>query len=200
MASADLTPLIAGNWKMNGRASVQTELERSPRCGHPIGPGRPLPPRHAHPALCTATQGSPLAFGRPGLSCQPAGAFTGDISAEMLAMPVRAFIVGHSERRTLHNETDGLVHRKVEARYDPSTSSAASSPPRSPTGPTAGNLVMAYEPVWAIGSGLTPTPADVAEVHGFIRERLVGRHGAASEGNPHPLWRLGQAGQRRGAS
>ena len=68
-----------------------------------------------------------------------------------------------------------------------------------PDGATAANLVVAYEPVWAIGTGLTPTPADVAEVHGFIRQRLAARFGGRGRRHAHPLWRLGQAGQCRGA-
>ena len=64
-----------------------------------------------------------------------------------------------------------------------------------PDGSTAAKLVIAYEPVWAIGTGLTPTPADVAEVHAFIRKRLTERFSAAGWAHPHPLWRVGQAGQ-----
>ena len=66
-----------------------------------------------------------------------------------------------------------------------------------PDGATADNLVVAYEPVWAIGTGLTPTPDDVAEMHGFIRQRLPSRFGDGGAGHPHPLWRLGEAVERR---
>jgi triosephosphate isomerase len=111
-------------------------------------------------------------------------------------------IVGHSERRTYHKETDADVRAKALAARraglmaivcvgetkDERTAGRALDVVGTqlagslPDGATAENLVVAYEPVWAIGTGLTPTPADVAEVHGFIRARLVARFGAAGEG------------------
>ena len=128
--------------------------------------------------------------------CHPKsmGAHTGDISAEMLAdAGAEAVIVGHSERRTDHGETrrpgrgQGRgrpprgAHRHRLRRRDAGCSagrerrlpsSAASSRDPLPSSANASNTVIAYEPVWAIGTGLTPTAADIAEVHGFIRERL----------------------------
>ncbi len=191
---------------MNGLRQSSAELEKIIRGSADLIGDVDLtvcPPATLIATFAAIARGSRLAIGGQDCHTEPAGAFTGDISAEMLAdAGASLVIVGHSERRTLHNETDGLVHRKVEAAWRAGLAAvccvgetraereagttldvvgrqlAASVP----DGIAAGNLVMAYEPVWAIGSGLTPTPADVAEVHGFIRERLVGRHGAASEG------------------
>ena len=167
--------------------------------------GRPAGLSARDPAddVRAAAHGSKVAIGAQDCHAEPSGAFTGDISAEMLAdAGATAVIVGHSERRTYHDETDAQVRAKAQAAWRAgltaivcvgetkdqrtagrrSTSSARSSPARCPDGATPDNLVVAYEPVWAIGTGLTPTPADVAEVHGFIRERLTARFGAAGEG------------------
>jgi triosephosphate isomerase len=123
----------------------------------------------------------------------PSGPHTGDISAEMLAdAGAAAVIVGHSERRTDHGETDALVNAKARAafragltaiicigeteqeRRDGATLEVVRRQLQGslPQEARASNTVIAYEPVWAIGSGLTPTPADIAEVHGFIRGEL----------------------------
>jgi triosephosphate isomerase len=130
--------------------------------------------------------------------CHPkaSGAHTGDISAEMLAdSGATAIIVGHSERRADHGESDALVRAKAEAvwraglvaivcigetreqRDAGKTLDVCGTQLKGslPDGSTAGNLVVAYEPVWAIGTGLTPTPRDVEQVHRFIRDSLVSR-------------------------
>jgi triosephosphate isomerase len=135
------------------------------------------------------------AFALGGQDChaQPKGAFTGDISAEMLKdAGASAVIVGHSERRTYHKESDADVRAKAlaarraglcaivcvgETRAERENGRALAVVRTQldgsiPDGATADNLVVAYEPVWAIGSGLTPTPADVAEMHGSIRRLL----------------------------
>jgi triosephosphate isomerase len=143
--------------------------------------------------------GSPVAIGAQDCHPEPSGAFTGDISAEMLAdAGARAVIVGHSERRTLHHENDALVRAKAvaahraglaaivcigETRDEREAGKTLAVVGRQldgslPEAVSAANLVLAYEPVWAIGTGLTPTPGDVAEVHGFLRERLGVRYGA----------------------
>jgi triosephosphate isomerase len=148
------------------------------------------------------TSGSAVAIGAQDCHPEPSGAFTGDISAEMLAdAGASAVIVGHSERRTLHGETDDLVRRKALAAHRAGLAAIvcigetrAQREAREtiavvrqqidgslPEKATAANLILAYEPVWAIGSGLTPSPADVAEVHGFLRERLGKRYGAAGQ-------------------
>jgi triosephosphate isomerase len=153
--------------------------------------------------LAAAARGGPVWIGGQDCHAQPAGAFTGDVSAEMLkAAGASAVIVGHSERRTYHRETDADVRAKAlaahragllaivcvgETRPDREAGRAldvvgAQLDGSLPDAATAENLVVAYEPVWAIGTGLTPTPTDVAEMHGFIRRRLRTRFGAAGDG------------------
>jgi triosephosphate isomerase len=143
--------------------------------------------------------GSKIEIGGQDCHAEPSGAFTGDISAEMLAdLGAKAVIVGHSERRTLHKETDAEVRAKAEAawraglaaivcigetRAEREAGHTLSVLGRQldgslPDGVTAARLVVAYEPVWAIGTGLTPTAADVAQAHDFVRKRIVERHGA----------------------
>jgi len=160
------------------------------------------PPATLLMMFASATHGSKVAIGAQDCHAEPSGAFTGDISAEMLAdAGATAVIVGHSERRTYHAETDSMVRAKSLAAWraglmaivcvgetkdqrssgqtlDVVGSQIAGSLPASVV---ADGLVIAYEPVWAIGTGLTPTPADVAEVHGFIRERLTKRFGETGE-------------------
>lgn len=195
-------PLIAGNWKMNGlRASRQALADI-------VAGAKKLcdrvdvivcPPATLIMLFAPGADGV-VAIGAQNCHAEPAGAFTGDISAEMLAdAGAMAVIVGHSERRQLCHESDAEVRRKAEAawragllaivcvgetREDRAAGRTLAVVGRQldgsiPDGATAGNLVIAYEPVWAIGTGLTPTPADVAEVHGFIRDRLAARFAAA---------------------
>jgi triosephosphate isomerase len=147
-----------------------------------------------------AARGSGVTIGGQDCHADPSGAHTGDISAEMLAdAGAGAVIVGHSERRTDHHETDAMVRAKAQAAFRAGLTAivcvgeqrgqrearktlevvGAQLQGSLPDGATAAQLVIAYEPVWAIGSGLTPTPADVAEVHAFIRKRLSDRFSAA---------------------
>jgi triosephosphate isomerase len=202
MAGSTPRPLVAGNWKMNGLKAGAAELgkiiqgyaERRPQADLMVCPPATLLMSFADVAL-----GSRVAIGAQDCHPEPSGAFTGDISAEMLAdVGATAVIVGHSERRTFHHETDALVRAKalaahraklaaivclgetkeqrdakqtlavVRSQFDDSLPDAAN----------AANLIVAYEPVWAIGTGLTPTVQDIAEVHGFLRERLADRYGA----------------------
>ena len=137
--------------------------------------------------------GSAILLGAQDCSPRPSGAHTGDISAEMLAdAGATAVIVGHSERRIDHGETDELVHAKALAAYragltaiicigeteaqyrDGNTLDVLRGQLEGsvPQGARAENTVVAYEPVWAIGTGLTPTPPEVAQVHGLIRSVL----------------------------
>lgn len=160
------------------------------------------PPATLVATFVVAALGSRVAIGAQDCHAEPAGAYTGDISAEMLAdAGASAVIVGHSERRAYHHESDADVRAKALAAWragltaivcvgetkDQRTTGktlavvGAQLAGSLPDGATAENLVAAYEPVWAIGTGLTPTPADVAEVHGFIRERLNARFGRAGE-------------------
>jgi len=194
-------PLVAGNWKMNGLRQSSAELARIMR-GADQMTGADLmicPPATLLFPFATAARGSKLAIGGQDCHAQPSGAFTGDISAEMLAdCGTSAVIVGHSERRTLHHESDAQVLAKAQAAWRAKLTAiiclgetkAERQAAKTldvvghqlagsvPDGATAANLVVAYEPVWAIGTGLTPTAADIAEVHGFIRDALVRRFGS----------------------
>ena len=199
-------PLVAGNWKMNGLAASLAELDRIIAGAPAIAPKADLmvcPPATLVAAFAARAANSPVAIGGQDCHAEPAGAFTGDISAEMLKdAGARAVIVGHSERRTYHKESDAEVRAKAFAAWRAGLLAVvcvgeskdervagktldvvgAQLDGSVPQGATAATVVVAYEPVWAIGTGLTPTPADVAEVHGFIRKRLSGRFGAAAEG------------------
>jgi triosephosphate isomerase len=202
-------PLIAGNWKMNGLKASQHEFDEivaGATALHGKIDVMVCPPATLimlFVAKSVGKSGGAVAIGGQDCHPEPSGAFTGDISAEMLAdLGADAVIVGHSERRALHNESDAEVRLKAQAAWRAGllailcigetrddraagrTLSVVGSQLASsvPDGATAGNLVIAYEPVWAIGTGLTPTPADVAEVHGFIRERLIARFPAAGQG------------------
>jgi triosephosphate isomerase (TIM) len=204
--AASRRPLVAGNWKMNGLAASIGELDRVIAGAPEFSPRADLmvcPPATLIAAFAARAGGSPVAIGGQDCHAEAAGAFTGDISAEMLKdAGARAVIVGHSERRTLHKETDAEVRAKaLAARRAGLTAIVCVGESKDervagktlgvvgaqldgslPDGATAASLVVAYEPVWAIGTGLTPTPADVAEVHAFIRTRLGERFGAAGEG------------------
>jgi triosephosphate isomerase len=186
--------LIAGNWKMNGlRAdglALAVELARRARAGSPRCDLLACPPATILGAVGEALAGSGVALG--GQDCAPAerGAFTGDVSAEMLKDAGCAYvIVGHSERRHLHGERDAAVRAKVAAAWRAglvailcvgetrAEREAGQEVPvvsgqlagSIPDGASADNLVIAYEPVWAIGTGLTPTLADIVAVHHVIR-------------------------------
>jgi triosephosphate isomerase (TIM) len=199
-------PLVAGNWKMNGTAASAVELDRIIAGAPPLTARADLmvcPPATLVAAFAARAAGSPVAIGGQDCHAEPSGAFTGDIAAEMLKdAGASAVIVGHSERRTYHNESDADVHAKALAAWRAGLTAIVcvgeSRDERGagktldivggqlagslPDGATAASLVVAYEPVWAIGSGQTPTPADVAKVHGFIRGELTRRFGAAGEG------------------
>ncbi|MEZ5774356.1 MAG: triose-phosphate isomerase [Hyphomicrobiaceae bacterium] len=196
-------PLVAGNWKMNGLSSA---LDEAVRIGEMFSARRRgcdamiCPPATLVKALVGRVAGSGILVG--GQDCHPAakGAHTGDISAEMLAdLGASAVIVGHSERRGDHGESDEIVRRKAEAAHragliaiicvgeTAGQRTAGLTVPvvarqirRSvPDGATAANTIIAYEPVWAIGSGMTPTRLDVMIVHQEIRRLMSGRADAA---------------------
>jgi triosephosphate isomerase len=205
MATSARRPLIAGNWKMNGLRSSAGELEKI-IAGAVALAGRiqmmVCPPATLLMSFVHAARGSEIAIGGQDCHAEPAGAFTGDISAEMLKdAGASAVIVGHSERRADHRETDADVRAKVLAAWRAGlTAIACVGETRAerdaghtldvldrqvkgslPDGASGDNLVVAYEPVWAIGTGLTPNAADIAGAHAFIRERLARRHGAAAK-------------------
>ncbi|MCB1413947.1 MAG: triose-phosphate isomerase [Xanthobacteraceae bacterium] len=200
-----MRPLIAGNWKMNGLRASLNEFGLIARGAGEVWRKADLlicPPATLVFAMAAAALGSRVKVGGQDCHTGVSGAHTGDISAEMLAdAGASAVIVGHSERRADHGETDALVRRKVEAIWRqglPAIVCVGETQAERdagqvrevvgrqlagsvPDGATAANLVVAYEPVWAIGTGRTPTTADVADVHGFMRERLVARFGSPGE-------------------
>jgi triosephosphate isomerase len=197
-------PLVAGNWKMNGLKRSVVELEAIVRDSRELRERVDLmvcPPATLIERFAAVADG--VAIGGQDCHTEPSGAFTGDIAAEMLAdLGATAVIVGHSERRSYHAETDDEVRRKVEAAWRAGLTAilcvgesredrvggrtlkvvGAQLQGSLPDRARPDALVIAYEPVWAIGSGLTPTPQDVAEVHGFIRSQAAARLGAAGQG------------------
>ena len=205
MANSPRRPLIAGNWKMNGLRQSTAEL-RKIIASSAATVGRAdlmvCPPATLLAAFAEIVRGSGVSIGGQDCHAEATGAFTGDISAEMLAdAGATAVIVGHSELRTIHNETDAAVRAKTlaawraglmaivcigETRAEREAGRTLDVLGRQiegsvPDGATGANLVVAYEPVWAIGSGLTPTAADVAQAHAFIRQRLATRQGTVAE-------------------
>jgi triosephosphate isomerase len=194
-----IRPLIAGNWKMNGLKSALGEFEAMiAGAGALAGKADLLvcPPATLIAGFADRARGSKLAVGAQDCHSKASGAHTGDLSAEMLAdAGASAIIVGHSERRADHGETDALVRQKAEAAWRAGVTAIVcigeTQKQRDagrtldvcggqlagslPDGSTSANLVVAYEPVWAIGTGLTPTAGDVEQVHRFIRGVLTER-------------------------
>lgn len=196
-------PLVAGNWKMNGLKASLAEAGRlrEKLAGQGALPCDVLicPPATLLMAMKDAVAGSAISTGGQDCHTQAAGAHTGDVSAAMLADAGASYvIVGHSERRADHGETSASVAAKARAahaagliaiicigeteaeRDDDRTLGVVEAQLAAsvPENAAATNAVIAYEPVWAIGSGRTPTVAEVAEVHGYIRARLTARFGA----------------------
>jgi triosephosphate isomerase (TIM) len=194
-----IRPLIAGNWKMNGLKASLSEFEAMLAGAAEVAAKADLlvcPPATLIAAFADKARGSRLAVGAQDCHPKASGAHTGDISAEMLAdAGASAIIVGHSERRADHGESDALVRQKAEAVWRAGLTAIVcigeTQKQRDggqtlevcggqltgslPDGARAGNLVVAYEPVWAIGTGLTPTARDVEQIHRFIREFLIAR-------------------------
>ena len=187
---------------MNGLSASAAELQKIIAGAGKLGNVDVMvcPPATLLAAFAAATRGSRVAIGAQDCHIAPSGAYTGDISAEMLKdAGAQAVIVGHSERRHYHGETDAMVREKAlaarraglaaivcvgETRAERDAGHAravvrmqleGSSPDGTP------DFAIAYEPVWAIGSGVTPTPRDVADMHGFIRQMLSGRYGEAAQ-------------------
>jgi triosephosphate isomerase len=195
-----IRPLIAGNWKMNGLKASMAEFEAMLAGASGVAAKADLlvcPPATLIAAFAEKARGS-KSLGVGAQDCHPkvSGANTGDLSAEMLAdAGASAIIVGHSERRADHGETDVLVRQKAEAVWRAGLTAIVCIGETQhqrdagqtldicrgqlnvslPDGARSDNLVVAYEPVWAIGTGLTPTVGDVEQIHRFIRDLLVGR-------------------------
>jgi triosephosphate isomerase (TIM) len=195
-------PLVAGNWKMNGlRASIDV-LKKIIYGARALGNVDIIvcPPATLIASFADAARGTRVSIGAQDCHAEAAGAYTGDISAEMLRdAGAMAVILGHSERRRYHGETDAMVRAKVvaahragllaivcvgetRAEHDAGRANEIVCAQLQNSLPdTAENIVVAYEPVWAIGTGSTPTPDDVRAMHALIRERLSARFGAAGE-------------------
>jgi triosephosphate isomerase len=199
-------PLIAGNWKMNGLAASLDEA-RAVAAGVGAARGRVAicPPATLVERMSRALAGTPVLVGGQDARAEDSGAFTGDISAGMLADAGASLVIlGHSERREGHGETDALVAAKVLAALgaglepivcvgetlDQRKAGAALSVV---TGQVRGSLPptlagkafsVAYEPVWAIGTGLTPTTAEIEEMHRAIRATLSEVFGTAADTVP----------------
>src|SRR3989338_5855959 len=200
-------PLVAGNWKMNkriaeGRALARAVAEGVARLGGARGRAEVVlgPPYLALPAVAEAAAGSGLGVAGQDCSAEKDGAFTGEVSVSMLKdAGATHVILGHSERRELLGETDAMVAKKAAAalaggllpivcmgealpvreagktldhvgrQIRESILAAFPSPPE--------GLIVAYEPIWAIGTGVTATPAQAQEVHAFLRSQLGKTYG-----------------------
>ncbi|MBL8906901.1 MAG: triose-phosphate isomerase [Rhizobiales bacterium] len=201
MAIRGPRPLVAGNWKMNGTTASLKEARLIAgmlkdvrlRCDVMICPPATLLRR-----LKGVLAGTPIKLGGQNCHWDASGAFTGEISAEMLKdAGCSAVIVGHSERRSGFGETDAVVRSKADAAHRAGIAAiicigetleqrkagqavdVVSRQLREslPDGSASANTVIAYEPVWAIGTGLTPTPDEVGDIHSSIRGGLVAQLG-----------------------
>lgn len=199
-------PFVVGNWKMNGLGAALAEIAgiaaavdegAAGRAGCALCPPATLIERAANTAR------GRLAIGGQDCAVKASGAFTGDVSAAMLRdAGATLTIVGHSERRARHGESDATVRAKAEAAMRAGLTAlvcvgesqadhdagrardvvAAQIHGSVPTGSSAKTLVIAYEPVWAIGTGHTPSDHDIAAMHGFIRNRLAEQLGGVAAG------------------
>jgi triosephosphate isomerase (TIM) len=203
-----IRPLIAGNWKMNGLsrdlgearavAASLAEAEADARVAI-------CPPATLLARMADALAGSSILLGGQDCHAEPSGAFTGDISAEMLAdAGARLVIVGHSERRAGHGETDAMVAAKAvaarRAGLEPMICVGESRAQRDagqtievicrqvagsvPPGMAEHSFGLAYEPIWAIGAGTTPTLDEIVTAHAALREALIECAGAAGRTAP----------------
>jgi triosephosphate isomerase len=191
--------LIAGNWKMNGLSAASADLAEAIVAGAGSVACDLLicPPFTQLAAVAQQLRGTPVALGAQDCHAAASGAHTGDISAVMLAdLGCTAVILGHSERRQNHYETDAAVHAKVlaaqhaglmpivcvgetEAERDAGQHLAIVGAQVAASLPEKFAGVIAYEPIWAIGTGRTPTGADVEAMHRHIRAALSARLGPA---------------------
>ncbi|MEL6466691.1 MAG: triose-phosphate isomerase [Pseudomonadota bacterium] len=191
--------LAAGNWKMNGTPEMLAEL--STLTSSDTGPQIIIcPPSTLLTRASDAASRTPVDIGGQDCHANAKGAHTGDIAAQMLKdAGATAVIVGHSERRADHYETDAQVRAKAEAAYKAGLTAiicigeseeerlgpncldivAAQLDGSTPDSATADNTVIAYEPIWAIGTGRVPTMEQIAETHDMIRAKLSARFGDA---------------------
>jgi triosephosphate isomerase len=199
-----MRPLIAGNWKMNGTSASLAEIEKIAAAVKAAPPPADIlicPPATLIERAAKTAAGR-IAIGGQDCHAEISGAFTGDVSAEMLKdAGASAVIVGHSERRQYHHETDAMVAAKAKAAWragllaivcigETEEQRAANNAQHVcsrqiigsvPEGATGTNTAVAYEPIWAIGTGKTASSADIAEMHGHIRNDLVAKFGEAGK-------------------
>ena len=196
---SEIKALVAGNWKMNG---LKAQLKEAEAVVAGVGAGAGCDVMICPPATLIAPlkaiAGDNVLVGGQDCHALESGAHTGDVSAEMLKdAGAAAVIVGHSERRADHGERSGDVKAKAAAAHRAGLTAiicvGETAGERAagltlkvverqvrgslPAGANAQNTVIAYEPVWAIGTGLTPTAGDVAEVHWFLRDLVAGEAG-----------------------
>lgn len=197
-----MRPLIAGNWKMNGTSASLAQIEKvsaAVKANPPAVDVLICPPATLIERAARAAAGR-ISIGGQDCHAEISGAFTGDVSADMLKdAGASAVIVGHSERRQYHHETDAMVAAKAKAAWRAgllaiicigeseaqraadqafhicATQIAASVP----DGATGANTAVAYEPIWAIGTGKTASSADIAQMHAHIRNSLIAKSGDA---------------------
>lgn len=200
--SSTIRPLIAGNWKMHGTSESLSEL-RAIAVGLSSDLGRSFDALICVPSTLISRahdilSGENLYLGGQDCHVLDNGAYTGDVSAPMIKDAGASFvIVGHSERREYHHETDEIVCKKADAAHrakliaivcvgeklqERENGTALEVVERQLAGSLPDNItesdtIIAYEPVWAIGTGKTPTVGDVEEMHGFIRKSLTKRYG-----------------------
>lgn len=197
MSVKDRRQLIIGNWKMNGlkaqRAEIETLIAGRKRLG--AGPDVVICPPHTLVNEYAHLAGNDMQIGGQDCHALENGAFTGDISAEMLQDAGASFvIVGHSERRQYHQESDSIVAAKLAAAWraglhpilcvgeslaEREAGATLSVINRQIDGALSPNrnvalFSLAYEPIWAIGTGKTPTSHEIAEIHAHIRQKLLG--------------------------
>lgn len=198
-ANGKRRPLVMGNWKMNGRLAkneaLLTELKQALATGFDAIDVAVCPPAPYLSQTALLVAGSAITYGAQNLATEQDGAYTGEVSSGMLVdLGVKWVLVGHSERRSLYGETDAVVAKKTQVALDagliPVVCIGETLDERK-TGDTevvlarqldavlpvlgsqpASAFVLAYEPVWAIGTGLTATPEQAQAVHKFLRDRL----------------------------
>ena len=188
---------VAGNWKMNGLEADLKEIEAIKAGAEPGGPTVAIfPPATLLHQAASLAKGSPVVIGAQDCHAQPKGAFTGDISAPILKdAGATAVIVGHSERRSYHGESSQDVQAKASAALKAGLKAvvcigetkderlaglAAEVCSRQlegslPADSTPDTVIVAYEPVWAIGTGLSPTIPDITAIHEVVRSELKKR-------------------------
>lgn len=200
-------PMVAGNWKMNGSSSSVSELIDGIKAGAGAANAEVVvcPPYIYIPAVAAAIAGSDIHLGAQNMCDQDSGAFTGEVAGPMLKdVGCEYVIIGHSERRAIYGESDevtavkyaavlknnlkpifcmgesleereqGITEQVVARQIDAILDSSGVA--------SLANAVLAYEPVWAIGTGKTATPEQAQEVHAFIRGKIAGQDAGIAEG------------------